>query len=163
MYSLPGSLENCRDERGGRCLAIGAGDAADARPATFEHQVHLAPYGNAMRTSDFEFRRVPGNSRARTDHERIRRHVVGVTAEPDFDGVRQEFGPFPSSERRGSIDEHHAVPFASERPRAGKTAPSRADDHDRLFGHAAAPATCAKRTVIAVPTAAAAANETTSL
>ena len=56
---LAGPLEDRRDERGGRGLAIGAGDAADAGAAAFEHEVHLASDGDAVGSRDLRVGGIP--------------------------------------------------------------------------------------------------------
>ena len=158
---LAGALEDRGDERGGRGLAIGAGDAADAGAAAFEDEVHLAAYGHTVGASDLELGSIPPDTGTRTDHERVRGDVLRVAAEPDLDLRREERGALPEGQPVCAIDEHDLVPLPGERHRAGETAAPGSDHHDRLPRHETGPATRAKSTVIAVPTAAAAANAAT--
>ena len=162
MDALTGALEDRGDERGGGRLAVGAGDPADARAAALEDQVHLAAHRDTMGTGDLQLGRIPGHAGARTHHQRLRGDVVGVAAEAHLNARRQDRGALPDRERVGAVDDHDVVAFASERHRAGETAPPRTDHHHGFVRHDAEPATRAKSTVIAVPTAAAPAKAATS-
>ena len=141
--SLAGTLEDRRDERSGRRLAVGPGDAADTRSAALEDEVHLAAHGDAMGARDLELWGIPRHARTGADHERVRGDVVGVSAESDLDSTGQGGDALPDRRTVAAVHEDHTIALAGQRDRAGKTAATGADDDDGLLAHDTVPATCA--------------------
>ncbi len=159
--ALTAALEDGRDQcRRGR-LAIGAGDPADARTAALEDEVHLAAHRHAVGARDLQLGRVPGHARARADHQRPGRDVVGIAAEAHVDRGRQERDALTDRQRVRPINDHDLVSLPREAERAGEPAAAGSDHHNRPAGHEAGPATRANRTVRAAPAAAVAANAAT--